>query len=315
MVRLKGISMLFLAAVSSLSLAQTTIPPVPPTSCSPLAYYVTIYADWGNGPSYNDSTCRWKGSESVSACPYGPGVCSCANATHCYALARVDNVNCTNQVQPNPSLPMDPGCPNTPGPLWQSDFFGPECGGPPMLASQKVDVTHGGQAKDDEAERDIPRPAPSSTLTITDVGRATSPVKIYGTGYSYVKRFPNGDVLIWVEELDLHAQNLSSKTITAMDLELQSVDVGGQTIKTTHKLVFENTTTSRPPLKPGETWNQPWNHVPGPRSRYTAEEYDRLTKMVPAMTGHARSVSFSDGTKYREEESKAVAAKPSGDQR
>jgi hypothetical protein len=209
----------FLTAASAVSIAQTSIPPMPPTNCDSLAYYTTINGYWGSGPTYGASSCKWSASTSVSSCPSGPGVCNCPNPTDCYADARVDSVDCTNVVQPNPLLPMDSGCMNTPGPVWESSFVGSDCDGPPAPPSNKLNVSHEDQLRDDGAERDLPRPAPFSNFKIVDVGQPESPVKIYGTGYAYIKKFSTGSVMTWVEGLDLRVQNISPKTITAMDLE------------------------------------------------------------------------------------------------
>jgi hypothetical protein len=178
-----------------------------------------------------------------------------------------------------------------------------------MVAVMVVVTFTLGQLKNDSVERDVPLPAPFSRFEILDVGKAGAPIKAYGTAYAYIKRFPSGNIMTWNEDTDLRVQNVSSKIITAMDLETQSVSFDGTDMEhTRHLIPLKN------PLNPGESWNQPLNHVPGMRPKVGVEEFNKLTKMTPEVTAHVTSVTFSDGTAYKEGPSEAAPRVPLKDQ-
>ena len=144
---------------------------------------------------------------------------------------------------------------------------------------------------------DHPWPAPTATISVTDISVRTSPVVCLGSASVYVDRKLDGTVSSWVEPHPT-VKNVSSKVITKMVLEVQWQDVHGEGNSLIHyELDFTDPTDS---IQPGSSWTSTVEHMPTVKIIHKAAEFDSLPSVAPKVRIHALSITFSDGSTYTE---------------
>ena len=148
-------------------------------------------------------------------------------------------------------------------------------------------------------------PDPDKILSITDMGQPNAPVHCFGKAESYVTPYKGDKTKIssWVEDDGLKVKNMSDKTIVRMKIESIQSNTKGQGGPAYRDLDFR-LPKSRPPLKPGETYEWPykigaWQMV-GVTTTMSPAEY-QSTPIFPAVVkAHVMLVVFEDGTTYEE---------------
>lgn len=144
-----------------------------------------------------------------------------------------------------------------------------------------------------QADPDAALPPPIAVVPIRDVGRADAPVRLFGDAYAYVQHVSPCQVITWVEDTGLRAENVSDKVIVEVALETLWRDVrGGHGWLERHPMFV--------PLQPGDVWSQPFGHVPVGGRTMSTEEYLSGQPFSPTAAVHVTFVRFSDGSTYRE---------------
>lgn len=85
------------------------------------------------------------------------------------------------------------------------------------------------QEQNKQTDEHLPLPKPSATVNIVDDAVAGSPIKCFGTADAYVKPISGDRMMVWIEENNLHFQNISSQEIVGGSAEVYTTDTKGNT--------------------------------------------------------------------------------------
>jgi hypothetical protein len=159
----------------------------------------------------------------------------------------------------------------------------------------------------------LPLPKPSATVDIVDDALAGSPIKFFGTADAYVKPISGDGVMVWIEENNLHIQNISDKEIVKGEAEAYSTDTKGNRYHFWMGLGA---------FKPGDTKTLLGVKVPGSqhhlsfkhRNVYASSDYDLKPDKTPSATAHAVIVKFADGSTWVDESKVGNVPKKASDE-
>lgn len=143
----------------------------------------------------------------------------------------------------------------------------------------------------------LPLPKPIATVNIVDDSSSDAPIKFSGTADAYVKPISGDRMMVWIEENNLHFQNVSGRPIRSGMAEVLTTDSKGNRYHIGLELGA---------YKPGQTAKFMGVKVPGSdnhlplkhRNKYTNAEYNLKPDGTPTATAHVLSVVFSDGSTW-----------------
>jgi hypothetical protein len=144
----------------------------------------------------------------------------------------------------------------------------------------------------------LPLPTPVATVNIVDDALAGSPIKFFGTADAYVKPISGDRMMVWIEENNLHFQNISHQEIVGGFGEVYTTDTKGNQYHIGMGLGASNPGRIRTFLGiEGSKHRNPNKH----KNVYTSADYHLKPDVAPSATAHAIIVKFADGSKWVDE--------------
>ena len=147
------------------------------------------------------------------------------------------------------------------------------------------------------ADSHLPLPKPLATVNIVDDSAKDAPIKCFGTADAYMKPISGDRIMAWIEENNLHVQNVSSRPILNGKMEVWTSDIKGTRYHIGIELCTYKPSQTRKFLGvkvPGSDNHLPLKHA----AKYASADYHLMPDVAPTAIAHVLSVTFADGSTW-----------------
>lgn len=163
-----------------------------------------------------------------------------------------------------------------------------------LLATMCVAQVNNGP---DPADSHLPLPKPLATVNIVDDAPAGAPIKCFGTADAYMKPISGDRIMVWIEENNLHFENVSGRPILNGRVEVLTTDVKGGSYHIGIELgAYRPSQTGKfmGVTVPGSDNHLPLKHA----AKYTSADYSLAPDVTPTAIAHVLTVTFADGSTW-----------------